>query len=84
MTTTKKLGLFDSILLVSGSMIGSGIFLVTGDMTRQLGNGPLVLLAWVLTGVITLMAALSFGELASMMPKAGGQYNFIKIGRAHV
>lgn len=77
MTTTKKLGLFDSILLVSGSMIGSGIFLVTGDMTRQLGNGPLVLLAWVLTGVITLMAALSFGELASMMPKAGGQYNFI-------
>lgn len=77
MTTTKKLGLFDSVLLVSGSMIGSGIFLVTGDMTRQLGNGPLVLLAWVLTGVITLMAALSFGELASMMPNAGGQYNFI-------
>jgi APA family basic amino acid/polyamine antiporter len=77
MTSTKKLGLFDSILLVSGSMIGSGIFLVTGDMTRQLGNGPLVLLAWVLTGVITLMAALSFGELASMMPNAGGQYNFI-------
>ena len=77
MTTTKKLGLFDSTLLVSGSMIGSGIFLVTGDMTRQLGNGPLVLLAWVLTGVITLMAALSFGELAAMMPKAGGQYNFI-------
>ena len=77
MTTTKKLGLFDSVLLVSGSMIGSGIFLVTGDMTRQLGNGPLVLLAWVLTGIITLMAALSFGELASMMPNAGGQYNFI-------
>ena len=77
MTTTKKLGLFDSVLLVSGSMIGSGIFLVTGDMTRQLGNGPLVLLAWILTGVITLMAALSFGELAAMMPNAGGQYNFI-------
>lgn len=76
-TTIKKLGLFDSVLLVSGSMIGSGIFLVTGDMTRQLGNGPLVLLAWVLTGIITLMAALSFGELASMMPNAGGQYNFI-------
>lgn len=73
----KKLGLFDSTLLVSGSMIGSGIFLVTGDMTRQLGNGPLVLLAWILTGVITLMAALSFGELASMMPNAGGQYNFV-------
>jgi len=58
-------------------MIGSGIFLVTSDMTRQLGSGPLVLLAWLLTGVITLMAALSFGELASMMPNAGGQYNFV-------
>ena len=77
MTTTKKLGVFDSVLLVSGSMIGSGIFLVTGDMTRQLGNGPLVLLAWILTGFITLMAALSFGELAVMMPNAVGQYTFI-------
>ena len=77
MTTSKKLGLFDSTLLVSGSMIGSGIFLVTSDMTRLLGSGPLVLLAWVLTGIITLMAALSFGELAAMMPNAGGQYNFV-------
>ena len=77
MSATKKLGLFDSTLLVSGSMIGSGIFLVTSDMTRQLGSGPLVLLAWLLTGVITLMAALSFGELAAMMPNAGGQYNFV-------
>lgn len=77
MKSTKKLGLFDSTLLVSGSMIGSGIFLVTSDMTRQLGSGPLVLLAWILTGVITLMAALSFGELAAMMPNAGGQYNFV-------
>ena len=77
MNATRKLGLFDSTLLVSGSMIGSGIFLVTSDMTRQLGSGPLILLAWLLTGVITLMAALSFGELASMMPNAGGQYNFV-------
>ena len=77
MSATRKLGLFDSTLLVSGSMIGSVIFLVTSDMTRQLGSGPLVLLAWLLTGVITLMAALSFGELASMMPNAGGQYNFV-------
>ncbi|MEY4542453.1 MAG: hypothetical protein RL411_530 [Bacteroidota bacterium] len=77
MSATRKLGLFDSTLLVSGSMIGSGIFLVTSDMTRQLGSGPLVLLAWLLTGVITLMAAPSFGELASMMPNAGGQYNFV-------
>lgn len=58
-------------------MIGSGIFLVSADMTRQLGTGPLVLFAWLLTGVITIMAALSFGELAAMMPNAGGQYNFV-------
>lgn len=74
---TKKLGLFDATLLVSGSMIGSGIFIVTADMSRLLGNAYLVIFAWILTGVITLMAALSFGELASMMPSAGGQYNFI-------
>jgi basic amino acid/polyamine antiporter, APA family len=74
---TKKLGLFDSILLVSGSMIGSGIFLVTADMTRLLGHVGYVLLAWLLAGIITLLAALHFGELAAMMPTAGGQYNFI-------
>lgn len=73
----KKIGLFDATLLVSGSMIGSGIFIVASEMSRVLGNAYLVILAWILTGVITLMAALSFGELASMMPTAGGQYNFI-------
>lgn len=73
----KKLGLFDATLLVSGSMIGSGIFIVTADMSRLLGNPYLVIFAWIVTGVITLMAALSFGELSSMMPTAGGQYNFI-------
>ncbi len=77
MIKNKKLGLFDATLLVSGSMIGSGIFLVSADMTRQLGSGPLVLFAWLLTGIITIMAALSFGELAAMMPNAGGQYNFV-------
>ena len=73
----KKIGLFDATLLVSGSMIGSGIFIVTADMSRLLGNAYLVIFAWILTGIITLMAALSFGELSSMMPTAGGQYNFI-------
>jgi len=74
---TKKLGIVDATLLVSGSMIGSGIFIVASDMSRMLGNATFVILAWVLTGIITLLAALSFGELASMMPNAGGQYNFI-------
>ncbi len=74
---TQKLGLFDSVLLVSGSMIGSGIFLVTSEMTRDLGNPVYVMIAWLLGGVITLLAALNFGELAAMMPTAGGQYNFI-------
>lgn len=74
---TQKLGLFDSVLLVSGSMIGSGIFLVTSEMTRDLGNPFYVMIAWLLGGIITLLAALNFGELAAMMPTAGGQYNFI-------
>ena len=74
---SKKMGLFDATLLVSGSMIGSGIFIVTADMGRLIGNAYYVIFAWVLTGIITLLAALSFGELASMMPTAGGQYNFI-------
>jgi APA family basic amino acid/polyamine antiporter len=58
-------------------MIGSGIFIVTADMTRLLGNVWFVLAAWILAGLITLLAALNFGELAAMMPHAGGQYNFI-------
>ena len=74
---TRKIGLFDAILLVSGSMIGSGVFIVISEMSRNLGNAYWVLFAWILTGLITLMAALSFGELASMMPNAGGQYTFI-------
>lgn len=77
MNENKKLGLLDATLLVSGSMIGSGIFIVASDMSRMLGNATFVVIAWVLTGIITLFAALSFGELAAMMPDAGGQYNFI-------
>src|SRR5688572_24869204 len=59
-------------------MIGSGIFLVTPEMSRMLGGAGWVLLAWVLSGFMTLLAALSYGELAGMMPKAGGQYVYIQ------
>ncbi len=75
--TTHKIGLFDAVLLVSGSMIGSGIFLVTSEMTLLLGNVWYILLAWILAGIITLLAAINFGELSSMMPNAGGQFNFV-------
>lgn len=75
---TKKLGLLDATLIVSGSMIGSGIFLVSSEMSRLLGSTGWLLAAWILTGIITLFAALSYGELAGMMPKAGGQYVYIQ------
>jgi APA family basic amino acid/polyamine antiporter len=72
------LSLLDTTLIVSGSMIGSGIFIVSSEMARALGSSGWLLLCWVLTGVLTLFAALSYGELAGMMPKAGGQYVYIK------
>lgn len=74
----KKLSLLDATLIVSGSMIGSGIFIVTAEMSRLLGSPGWVLAAWIITGIITLFAALSYGELAGMMPKAGGQYVYIQ------
>ncbi|GAA4399674.1 amino acid permease [Nibrella viscosa] len=74
----RSLGLIDSTLLVSGSMIGSGIFIVSADMSRNLGSSGWLLFVWVLTGIITVTAALSYGELAGMMPKAGGQYIYIQ------
>jgi len=72
------LSLLDTTLIVSGSMIGSGIFIVSSDMARTVGSSGWLLVCWVLTGVLTLFAALSYGELAGMMPKAGGQYVYIK------
>ena len=80
MTTEFKRGLnlFDSTLIVIGSMIGSGIFIVSADMARMLGSPGLLLAAWILTGVITIFAALSYGELAAMMPQAGGQYVYLR------
>ncbi len=73
----KKLKLWDATMLVMGSMIGSGIFIVSSDMMRNLGSGYWLLAVWVITGVMTIAAALSYGELAAMFPKAGGQYTYI-------
>ncbi|ROI10626.1 amino acid permease [Chryseobacterium sp. H3056] len=73
----KKLSLWDATMLVMGSMIGSGIFIVSSDMMRNLGSGYWLLTVWVITGIMTVAAAISYGELSSMFPKAGGQYNYI-------
>jgi APA family basic amino acid/polyamine antiporter len=74
----KGLGLLDSTMIVAGSMIGSGIFIVSADMARQVGSPGWLLLLWVLTGLLTICAALSYGELAAMMPRAGGQYRYLR------
>jgi basic amino acid/polyamine antiporter, APA family len=74
----RELGLFDSTMIVVGSMIGSGIFIVSADIARTLGSSGFLLLVWVITGIITLIGALSYGELAAMMPFAGGQYVYIR------
>ena len=75
---TKKLSLTDGIMLVAGSMIGSGIFIVSADIARNVGSGGYLLLTWVLAGFMTIMAALSYGELSGMFPKAGGQYIYLR------
>lgn len=74
----RELGLFDSAMIVMGAMIGSGIFIVPADMARTIGSPGWVLLAWVFTGVLTVSAALSYGELAAMMPRAGGMYVYLR------
>jgi basic amino acid/polyamine antiporter, APA family len=74
----QSLGALDATMLVSGAMIGSGIFIVSADMARNVGSAGWLLLIWILTGVVTVAAALSYGELAGMMPKAGGQYIYIQ------
>jgi basic amino acid/polyamine antiporter, APA family len=74
----RGLGLYDSTMVVAGSMIGSGIFIVSAAMARQLGSPGWLLAAWVITGVLTIAAALSYGELAGMMPRAGGQYVYLR------
>ncbi|MFN8254517.1 MAG: amino acid permease [Bacteroidales bacterium] len=74
----KSLNLFDATMIVMGSMIGSGIFIVSADMSRILGSPGWLLVAWIITGVMTLFAALSYGELAGMMPNAGGIYIYLR------
>jgi APA family basic amino acid/polyamine antiporter len=74
----KGLGLFDATMIVAGSMIGSGIFLVSADIAHQVKGPGLLLLVWLLSGVMTLIGALAFGELAAMMPHAGGQYVYLR------
>ena len=79
-TTTFKpsLGLFDATMIVAGSMIGSGIFIVSADMLKDMGSAGWLLTAWIITGLMTLIAAVSYGELSAMYPKAGGQYVYLK------
>ena len=74
----RGLGLLDSTMIVAGSMIGSGIFIVSADMARQVGSPGWLLVAWLITGFLTVVGALSYGELAAMMPKAGGQYVYLR------
>jgi APA family basic amino acid/polyamine antiporter len=72
------LGLFDATMIVAGSMIGSGIFIVSADITRNVGSAGWLIAVWLITGFMTLTAALSYGELSAMFPKAGGQYVYLK------
>jgi basic amino acid/polyamine antiporter, APA family len=74
----KSLNLIDSTALVMGSMIGSGIFIVSADIARAVGSPGWLMIVWLITGALTIIAALSYGELASMMPKAGGQYVYLR------
>ncbi|MBE0390472.1 APA family basic amino acid/polyamine antiporter [Flavobacterium sp. 7E] len=74
----RSLGLIDATSLVAGSMIGSGIFIVTSAMARDIGSAAWLLVIWLVTGLITVAAALSYGELAGMMPNAGGQFVYIQ------
>ncbi len=75
---TRGLGLYDSSMVVIGSMVGSGIFIVSADMSRVIGSPGWLLAAWLFAGFLTVTGALSYGELASMMPRAGGQYVYLR------
>ena len=77
-TFKPTLGLLDATMIVAGSMIGSGIFIVSADISRNVGSAGWLIVVWLITGFMTLTAALSYGELSSMFPKAGGQYVYLK------
>ncbi|MEJ7679209.1 MAG: amino acid permease [Segetibacter sp.] len=72
------LSLLDATMIVAGSMIGSGIFIVSADIVRNTGSAGWLTMVWVITGFMTITAALSYGELSAMYPKAGGQYVYLK------
>jgi basic amino acid/polyamine antiporter, APA family len=74
----KRVNLFDGISIVAGAMIGSGIFIVSADIARNVGSPGWLLVVWIITGIITMIGAISYGELASMMPHVGGQYVYLK------
>jgi APA family basic amino acid/polyamine antiporter len=74
----KKVTLFDGISIVAGAMIGSGIFIVSADIARNVGSPGWLMVVWLITGIMTLIGAISYGELASMMPRVGGQYVYLK------
>src|SRR5258705_4612276 len=74
----QSLGLFDATMIVAGSMIGSGIFIVSADITRNVGSAGWLIAIWLITGFMTITAAVSYGELSGMFPKAGGQYVYLK------
>src|ERR1700738_1745073 len=74
----RAIGLFDGTMIVVGSMIGSGIFIVAADIARQTGSAGGLLFAWIITGLLTVSAALSYGELAALFPHAGGQYVYLR------
>ena len=74
----RAIGLFDGTMIVVGSMIGSGIFIVASDISQQTGSPGGLLLTWILTGLLTISAALSYGELAALFPHAGGQYVYLR------
>jgi hypothetical protein len=74
----RELGTFDSVMIVVGTMIGSGIFIVPAEMARLIGSPGWVLVAWLFAGFLTVSAAISYGELSSMMPEAGGMYIYLR------
>src|SRR5205809_2651607 len=74
----RSLGLVDATMIVAGSMIGSGIFIVSADITRHVGSAGWLIAVWLITGFMTITAAVSYGELSGMYPKAGGQYVYLK------
>src|SRR5580704_2999379 len=78
------LGLFDATTIVMGSMIGSAIFIVAAEISREVKSPGMFLVSWILAGAMTVMAALSYGELAAMMPLAGGQYVYLRESLGHL